>query len=268
MKYLIFAFVIPVFAIAQTRQSLYRKPEPVIEAEHKGLAKEKKVAVKPRGATFKVQGNLPAELMVGISSGSIEETPIILPPNKTNIRYQSLKSGDLISATIEESAFAFLDSKTPIRALVTTGKLKGSVLIGEANLEKNSKRITIDLKKFRSPNTQELYSLQATVMDYKGILGLEGKLVSNEDKFFLAEIFAAGAAGYADATISRDQNAFGNSVEARGEDTFAKKALVSALSKTADRYAEKIKQAPEYSILQGPIDVQILILEQPKLINE
>jgi len=267
MKFAII-LLIPILSFAQTRQSLFKKPEAPVKGTEQPLAIVKKVPVNPSSATSGLPGNLPAELMVSISSSSIEENPVILPPNKTNITFARIKSGDLISATIEESAFAFLDSKTPIRALITTGTLKGSILLGEASLEKNSKRIVIDFKKYRSPNSQELYSIQASVMDYKGILGLEGKLVSNEDKFFLAEFLAAGAAGYADATISRDQNVFGNSIEARNEDTFAKKAIVSALSKTADRYADKIKQSPEFSILQGPIQIQVLVIDQPKLINE
>lgn len=267
MKYIILLFI-PILSIAQTRQSLFKKPEALNEGSGKRLAIEKKEEVKKSKVNSVVRGNLPAELMVSISSGSIEENPIITPANKSGIAFRGLKAGDLLPATIEESAFAFSDSKTPIRALITAGLLKGSVLLGEASLEKNSKRITIDLKRFRSPNSKELYSFQATVIDHKGIQGLVGKLVSNEDKFFLAEVFAAGAAGYADSTISRDQNAFGNSIETRNEDTFAKKALVSALSKTADRYAEKIKQSPEFSILEGPIEIQILVLDQPKLIND
>lgn len=267
MRFL-FILLLPILSLAQTRQSLFKKPEAPAEVLGNRLAIEKKVKVKKPNATSVARGNLPVELMVSISSNSIEENPVILPSNKTNIKYRQIKAGDLLSATIEESAFAFLDSKTPIRVMITTGRLKGSILLGEASLEKNSKRITIDLKKFKSPQSDELFSIQASVMDYKGILGLEGKLVSNEDKFFLAEILAAGTAGYADATISRDQNAFGNQVEARNEDTFAKKAIVSALSKTADRYAEKIKQSPEFSILEGPIQVQVLVIDQPKLINE
>lgn len=267
MKYIIL-LLIPILSPAQTRQSLFKKPVALIENQGRTLAIEKKAEVKKSKAASNTSGNLSAELMVNISSNSIEENPVILPLNKTNIKFRQIKAGDLLQATIEESAFAFMDSKTPIRVLITQGRLKGSILLGEANLEKNSKRITIDLKKFKSADSDELYSFQASVMDYKGILGLEGKIVSNEDKFFLAEVLAAGTAGYADATISRDQNAFGNSVETRNEDTFAKKALVTALSKTAERYADKIKQSPEFSILQGPIQIQVLVLDQPKLIND
>lgn len=135
----------------------------------------------------------------------------------------------------------------------------------EASLERNSKRILIEFKKFRDPQARDTYSISASAMDYKGVLGLKGSVVSNEETYFAAEFLAAGAAGYADSTIQRDQNVYGNSVENRSSDTFAKKALVVGLSKTAERFSEKLKQAPEYSVLEGPIQIQILIQEQPTI---
>jgi hypothetical protein len=81
-------------------------------------------------------------------------------------------------------------------------------------------------------------------------------------------LLSAAAAGYTDSTIVRSTNTLGQTTDVKNEDTFAKKALTSALTKSADRFAEKLKSAPEYSILYGPKDIQILILDQPKLINE
>ena len=126
----------------------------------------------------------------------------------------------------------------------------------------------LDFKKIQDKRTHEIYQLSANAMDQRGILGIKGELISNESIFFTAEVIAAAASGYADSTIERNQNSYGNSVDSRNEDTFAKKALTSALSKTGGRFSEKLKQAPEYSVLQGPVSIQILILEQPKLINE
>ena len=107
--------------------------------------------------------------------------------------------------------------------------------------------------------------LAASALDEKGILGIEGKLISGEEKYFAAEFLAAAASGYADSTIQRDQNLQGNYVEKPGTDTYAKKALTSALSKTADRFGEKLKSVPEYAVLEGPFDIQVLITEEPKL---
>jgi hypothetical protein len=254
----------PLTTWAQSRTNLFKKEEAPSKQEIQ--PNETKNAVVKKKKSSHAAGNLPSEYLTH-KSISIEESPIVLPTNKAGIKFKDLKPGDLTSATIQESVFAFQESKAPVRALITSGILKGSVFIGEASLEKNSKRILIEFKKFRDPYSKEIFQVQAAAMNDKGILGLEGKLISNEGKYFAAEVAAAGAAGYADSTINREQNAFGNSSDVKSEDTFAKKALVSALSKTADRFSEKLKQAPEYSVLEGPISIQILILDQPVQTN-
>lgn len=263
MKMLLFTLLASNIVYAQNRTSIFKKPEESV-VQNKDVQPEIKKSKKANTSKLAI-GNLPSEYSNAKNSFSIEESPIVLPINKVGLKYSALKSGDLIQATIQESVFAFQDSKSPVRALVNSGELKGSVLIGEANLEKNSKRILIEFKKFRDPVQKEIFQLQASAMDTKGILGLIGNLVSNEGKYFAAEVIAAGAAGYSDSTINRTQNILGGTSEIQSEDTFAKKALTSALSRTADRFSEKLKQAPEYSILEGPISIQILVLEQPSI---
>ncbi|WP_413942681.1 hypothetical protein [Bdellovibrio sp. HCB-162] len=205
-----------------------------------------------------VKGNLDSEILVVNSAFRAEENPSLLPANQKVLQLKDLKVGEVITAEIPESLIAFPDSKVPVRAKISSGPLKGGIFIGEASLEKNSKRIVVDFKKFRAANSEEIYSVIASALDAKGILGIEGKYISNEAKYFGAEFLAAGAAGYADATIERNQNAFGNYVEDKSLDTVNKKAIASALTKTADRFAEKLKNAPEYSMLEGPIAIKIL----------
>lgn len=261
--FLIFLSVL--LSFSENRTNLFKN---VQEPNVKGIdseSKPKTEANTSKKARTYSASNLPAEYLNQSKQVFIEESPVVLPSNRAAIKFKDVKPGDLISAMIQESIFAYNDSKVPVRALITSGNLKGSVLLGEASLEKNSKRIQIDFKKFRDPNTKEIFQIQASLMDEKGIFGIEGKLVSNEKGYFLAELLSAGAAGFADATIARDQNLLGNSIESKSEDTFAKKALTSALSRSADRFSEKLKQAPEYSILEGPVQIQILVLEQPTL---
>lgn len=262
MKFSILILLFSLTTQGQNRTNLFKKEEtkPVIEKQ--ALNNKKITVIK---TTASISGNLPNEYLTGNRNISIDESPIILPTNKFNLRFKALKAGDLVNATIRESVFAFSESKAPVRAYITSGPLKGSILIGEASLEKNSKRILIDFKKFRDSSAKDLFQIQAAAMDDEGVLGLEGKLMSDEGNFFAAEMIAAGASGYADSTINRDQNVFGNQVDSRTGDTFAKKAVVSALSKTADRFSEKLKQVPEYAVLKGPVPIQILILEQPTL---
>lgn len=265
MKSILLIFALSSSVFSQNRTSIFRKPNEI--AIEKQVAEKSVKKMKTQINQNHFYGNLPLEYAGSNSSFSIEESPIVVPINRTGVKFSAIKSGDLIHATIQESVFAFEDSKSPVRALITSGELKGSILIGEANLEKNSKRILLEFKKFRDPIQKDIFQIQASAMDEKGILGLVGNLVSNEGKYFAAEVISAGAAGYADSTISRSQNSLGNQVEVQSEDTFVKKALTAALSKTADRFSEKLKRAPEYSILEGPISIQILVLEQPVLIQ-
>lgn len=257
-------------AQVQTRTNLFKKEPEKLEQTNSPEStklKNKKVKLKSNNVTSTAVANIPFELQHN-NFVSIEESPVILPSIKSGLKLRSLNAGDLVSATILESVFAFQESKAPVRAVIDSGSLKGSILIGEANLERNSKRILIDFKKIQQKQTHDIFQLQASAMDYKGILGLKGEIVSNESIFFSAEVIAAAASGYADSTIERNQNSYGNSIDSRNEDTFAKKAITSALSKTADRFSEKLKQAPEYSVLEGPVSIQILILDMPKQINE
>jgi hypothetical protein len=260
MNLLIILFLLSNFSFSQSRTNLFKAS--VLPDKSESINKKEKTKEKSKPKT-EIR-NLPLEYRYN-NHFVIEESPIVVPTGKMGIKFKDLRPGDLTTATIKESVFAFQDSKAPVRAIITSGPLKGSIFIGEANLEKNSKRILIEFKKFRDPNIKDNYSVIASAMDSKGILGLSGTVISNEESYFAAEVIAAGAAGYADSTIQRDQNAFGNSVDNRSTDTFAKKAIVAGLSKTAERFSEKLKQAPEYSVLEGPIQIQILILEQPTI---
>lgn len=268
MKYL-FIVLLSLQVHAQMRSNLYKKPDAEVKesVSKKELVTNQKVAHrKPQAYIQPTTGNLPSYL---ISRGhfSSENSPIVLPTQKQSIKSNDLLSGEVITAEVKESLIAFNDAKAPVRAIIKSGKLKDSVLIGEATLEKNSKRILIDFKKLRTINGNQNYDVVGYALDEKGILGLEGNLVSDEGKFFAAEFLSAAAAGVADASIERNQNAYGNYVENPTGDTLAKKALVSALSTTTNHFSEKLKKAPEYSVLEGTFYIQVLITEQPTLIN-
>lgn len=263
---IVLLFVLPVLSSAQMRSNLYQKPQsqPKIKETEKSL--EPKAKKKTAQVIQTPQGNLPS-YYVGRSISQMDESPIVLPTNRQSILNGNLLLGEVVIAEIKESLIAFAEARAPIRAIIKSGKLKDSVLVGDATLEKNSKRILISFNKLRSGYAQQTWQLTANVLDQKGILGKEGRLISGEEKYFAAEFLAAAAAGYADATVQRDQNVFGGYTEKPGTDTFSKKALSSALSKTADRFADKLKSVPEFSVLEGPIEIQVLITEQPKLIE-
>lgn len=268
MKYLII-LILSIQANAQIRSNLYKKPETTVKVDNPtaNLVTRKK-ATEHTASTYSPteSGNLPNYYLVR-GHFSSENSPVVLPSQKQNVKSNDLLSGEVIRAEIKESLIAFNDAKAPVRAVISSGKLKGSVLIGEATLEKNSKRILIDFRKLRAINSNQNYDVIGYALDEKGILGLEGNLISGEDKYFAAEFLSAAAAGVADASIERNQNAYGNYVEKPSTDTLAKKALVSALSTTTNHFSEKLKKAPEYSVLEGTFELQVLITEQPTLIN-
>lgn len=269
MKYILLILLSTMHAHAQIRSSIYKKPEPEVNANTSkiNLSAARPVLSQKRKVTSTPQsGNLP---IYYLSRGhfTVENSPIVLPTQKQNIKSNDLTAGEVIIAEIIESLIAFNDAKAPVRAIIKSGKLKDSILIGEATLEKNSKRILIDFKKLNTIAGSQNYEVTGYALDKKGILGLEGKLISGEDKYFAAEFLSAAAAGVADASIERNQNAYGNYVEKPSTDTLAKKALVGALSATTGHFSEKLKKAPEYSILEGAFEFQILITEQPTLIN-
>lgn len=190
--------------------------------------------------------------------------PIVVPNQPVSREIDSLKPGQIESAYIAQNVLAFGEGKAPVSAKLTDDKGRDIILLGEAILEKNSKRILIDFKAARFETSSEVFEVKASALDQEGTLGLLGEYVSGESKFFLAELAAGAAAGLTDASISRSTNAFGNQQDERSLDTNSKKALGSALTRTADRYAEKVRASPEYSVLRGPSPIKVLILEQPK----
>lgn len=257
--------IFPVVGFTQVKSNLYKKPE-VVKNETKKVMLSTKTKERPQknNVVMSSSGNLPSYYQKR-NHFTADSSPIVLPTKPQLVLLGKLPSGEVINAYIKESLIAFSEAKAPIRAIITSGQLKGAVLLGEVTLEKNSKRILIIFNKLISDSKSQSWNLQGHALDYKGILGIEGRLVSGEDRYFAAEFLASAAAGYADATISREQTPYGGYVEKPGADTFSKKALASAMSKTADRFSEKLKAVPEYAVLEGPFEIQILITEQPTL---
>jgi hypothetical protein len=174
-----------------------------------------------------------------------------------------VKTGDVFSALIEQEIKASPSVTTPIRAVITEGRLKGYLFIGEAILDKELKRVLLSFGKLRT-RANEIYEVKASGLSTKGSIGLEGDYHQDTGKFFVAELAAATAAAMADSTINRSQNAFGNFVEEPGLGTAGKKGITAALSKTADRFADQVRTAPEYTEVSGFQNIQIIVQDEPR----
>ncbi len=222
--------------------------------------------VVPKAATSQVGTVAPA---AGTSAGRnwsmiVSGNPIIAAPGNVYRELQSIRSGDVLFARVPHSVIAFGESKAPVSAKISQVGGRDYVLIGEATLEKASKRILLNFKTLREVSGDEIYDVAAQGLSLDGTLGVEGEYISGESKLFAAELVAAGAAGFADSSISRSTNVLGQVQDENSLDTKSKKALGTALSRTADRFAEKQKQSPEYAVLSGPVPFKILFIEAPK----
>ncbi|MBK7892169.1 MAG: hypothetical protein IPJ84_15400 [Bdellovibrionales bacterium] len=243
---ILLAVLLPSIAMART---------PLFKEEQKP-ASVAEVAQKQRNGSSRSHGSSWSNVVQG--------NPIVLPAQPVARELETLLPGELQLARIKQSVLAFNEGKAPVAANLTDERGRDIILIGEATLEKNSKRILVDFRIARLESSSELFDFKGVAMDGDGTLGLEGDYQSGKPKFFAAELAAAAAAGFADASVNRPTNAFGNQQEERSLDTSGKKAIGSALARTADRFAEKVRQAPEYSVLKGPAAIQVLVLEPPR----
>mgnify|MGYP001571754178 CR=1 FL=1 len=57
----------------------------------------------------------------------------------------------------------------------------------------------------------------------------------------------------------RGTNALGNSVEEVNLDTRTKKAFSAAMLKSAERFNEKARSAPEFATLVGPVAIRVFV---------
>lgn len=174
-----------------------------------------------------------------------------------------LKSGDIIRAAVEQSIKASPSVDTPIRAMILSGPYKGGFLLGRAFLEPELKRVLLEFVKLRLPGRDQVFRLKASGLSLVGQVGLEGRYEHHAGIFFVGEVATAAVAGFADASTQRSLNLAGNYVQAPTIANSAKQGAVSALSKTAERFADKARSAPEFTEINPYQEIQIIIEEDP-----
>jgi len=210
-----------------------------------------------------IETNLP-NYYAGVDRDEIEASEkVIFVPKSHDPRLKGFKSGDVIWAVVEQEITASPELPTPIRAIATSGPFKGAYFVGEATLDKELKRVLFNFSKLRPKGEDEVYTVKAAGLSPLGSIGLNGEYVSQTGKFFIAELASAAAAGFVDSTINRNQTALGTYVQDPSLANSGKGALVTALSKTTDRMAESVRQAPEYTHIQGYQEIKIMIQDDP-----
>lgn len=165
-----------------------------------------------RSSAEVAQSNLP-DYYNGIDrSGFKSSDKAVYVPQNSVVKLGSVKVGDMFQAVIEQRIKSSPSVATPIRAMVTSGGLKGGFFVGEATLDRELKRILFTFNKVRSRDGK-IYNLKAAGLSPEGSVGLEGEYHSQAGAFFIGELASATAAGVLDSTINRNQNVLGNYVQ-------------------------------------------------------
>jgi hypothetical protein len=221
-----------------------------------------KQSANPTKAAKKPASNLPTYYAgVNRNQFTASQASVFVPP-ASSPKLRSVEVGDILEALLEQSIKASPSTPTPVRALVTSSKAPGAYVIGTATLDKELKRVLLKFTKLRL-RSGEVYSLAATGLSQNGQVGMEGEYHSETGLFMAAEFAAATATGIADASVNRQQNAFGNWTQDPSIGNHLKQGAVSALSNTTKRLSESAATAPEWTQTEANQEIKIIVEEVP-----
>jgi hypothetical protein len=215
-----------------------------------------------KAQTVRESGNLP-DYYEGDRSSLRAIESAVFNSQKAGPKLKGIHAGDILKAALPQEIVASSTVPTPIQAILLSGRHQGSVLLGEATLDRELKRVLISFSRLRLKNSDESYSVKASALSPAGSIGLVGEYQTETGKFFLAEMAAATAAGVLDATTQRAQTLNGNYVTEPTLANAGKQGAVAALSKTTDRFAERARNAPEYTKLSGHQEIRIIFQDDP-----
>ena len=215
------------------------------------------------------RGNLPPILIRKSRVAKSIRTPekAIIFPKLAGINKSGIDIGDVFDCIIEQDIKAYVDSKSPIRARITSGEHEGSIFIGNAVMDPKTKNVLIWFDHLRNLDTGVKHKLLASIHSVTGEVGLVGTHHSRYWSHFFAMLLSRGAEGYAQASVERNQNIFGNYQQIPNQNNAGKVAVAEAASGTADLVAEKMRNLPEYVTKRGPIKTKVFITKTPSLVN-
>ncbi len=140
--------------VLKVEQAASTKPEnKVIKSKHVS-----------RSTVSRPQSNIPNEYLVSISRES-NNSELIQPPKGSSEIFRGIKVGDIIEVKVSHSVIAFPDEKAPVLGAADNGQLSGFRFVGESYLEKNTKRIFINIS--RLVMGQQVYEVKGV-----GVSGL------------------------------------------------------------------------------------------------
>lgn len=254
MKILILTLLVSTQALAT--QLAEKKSLFSLKKSPKRQINETKPTKKKRTHT---KGNLPLLSRRRINTSSIG-AKIILPKKIIEKEAPFLPIGEVLKARIFQDIIGYQGSVSPVRAIITSGKYKGSLLIGTASIDNHTKRILIKFDHLRINTSKVPKKIKAIAQDSTGKLGISAKYNTNYWQYFWAKSFSQAISGYAKGQIEHSQNQFGSYQQKPGVDTSIKQGLASGAQGTADSLSEKLKSAPEYAVVKGPIPINVFVI--------
>ena len=267
MSLLILAFTSLVFASEMGSIEIYSAPSEDVKPVEQAIKTESQPTTKKtpnqkrKTASYAEKnadsGNLPTYFVP--PKGVEIRSKVVLSTDTKQEKLLSVRAGDTAQIEIHHSIIAFSDEKAPVVGIVRSGPLTGAKLFGSSNLEKNSKRIFIEFERVSFGGST--YELKASAITEFGTQGFTGEYYSQESKYFAGDFLSSFVAAYFDAQVPRTTNAYGQIQDDRSVDSAFKKGVAAGALSSAERFREKLKKAPEFSELVGPIRASVLIYE-------
>lgn len=212
-------------------------------------------------------GNLPQYLVRGKPVGNIDTKNAIIYPTLGSLNTSGIEEGDTFECIIEQDIKAYVGSKSPVKAEIVNGPHKGKIFIGNATMDQKTKNVLVWFSTLRDLDQNTKHEVLASIHNPSGELGLVGTHHSHYWRYFFATIMSRAAEGYAQASVERNQNVWGNFQQVPNHKNAGKIAVAEAASSTTDVIDQRMKQIPEYTLKKGPIRARIFITQKPILID-
>lgn len=230
-----------------------RKTEQAAKAGGKSVGKAQATA-----------GNLPPEYGRKLSGLDVNDRVMYSP--KSNLLLDGIRTGMAFKVLIDRGITVSQNVPNPVSAVVLAGRYKGSLVSGDAILDKDLKRVLIDFTEITIKGSNDVYSFKGKALGTSGV-GIVGNYHNQSAKFILGEFASAALAGYLDSGVTRSQTISGNYVTEPSAANAAKSGAVAALSKSTERFAEAARSTSDYSDTNALIEIEVIVKDDPVLKN-
>lgn len=167
-------------------------------------------------------------------------------------------SGEILEAVVNQDLVGYESSISPVKAVIRTGDLKGAVLVGNLTLDMKTKNILATFSTIRLSNNEEM-KIEGVLQDQNGSLGVTGEHKSEYWNYFAAETVSRGVGGYADAETQRYRSLYDGYQVTPSLENAGKQGVAAGSKAAAERFSERAKSSPEYTVKKGPLFVKIFI---------